>query len=473
MHFQSFGVGLVLATTIATSAGCESTGGDVLTPVQDGSSGGDGAPGSGDGSGGLVADATMNDAPASDATTSDARVGDATVGDATPESDGGDASLGPLEGGTVDGGGMAGGDAAVACGDSGQVCAPLQCTGVTCSCLVACDVALVQRSDGSLWRYSETAGAAPIPVKMQDGSLFLAGSFGVSQSPLACGVRRSDATAWCWDLVAPVCDAGSCSGTSELGNNSTTQSVSPVQVVTSTGTPLTNVASIAVALFGGTACAVDGAGGAWCWGGDFLGALGTGATTAETNFAAPVLTAGGGPPLAGVVQIATELWITCARKTDGTVWCWGFTNPSPLADGSQIVSFPVQVSLPAKATSINVDEFNACALLADTTVWCWATAEGGAFVMGATPTELLAAQGTPFVGALSVAVDNTVAHAAKSDGSVWLWYPNQPYAQPETPAVHDAFVLCQSGFDEPSYIDTNGLFHNQSNPDGGVPVSCP
>lgn len=63
------------------------------------------------------------------------------------------------------------------------------------------------------------------------------------------------------------------------------------------------------------ACAiVDG--GVLCWGENGLGVLGDGTTTTRTTPTAV-------PGLDGVVEIASGQTVTCARRSDDTVWCWG------------------------------------------------------------------------------------------------------------------------------------------------------
>jgi hypothetical protein len=437
-------VGICVATLTAVGGGCGSTSGDVLTSTPD--SGGD-------------------DGSAGNTETSTARDGSAGTGDASPGNAGGGSSDVATEDGPVP----------AACGNAGLTCAaPLACAGVACTCIVACDMRTVQRSDGSLWLYS--SGTVPAaPIQMQDGSLFLAASFSTALDDVSCGVRKSDATVWCWDPPgATGCDSGSqCAVTAQgdLGNGSTTQSAWPVQVVTSDGKPLANLASVAVSLFGGTACAVDGAGSAWCWGRGYFEALGTGSSN-DSLVATPVLTAAGGPQLTGVAEIATNYWGSCARKTDGSVWCWG-NGSSEYGDDP----FPVPMSLPAQATAIGIDESKACARLSDGSLWCWGTPSDFGIAASGAPTQLLVAQGTAFAGAMTVTADNTAVHTVKADGSIWEWPTlGAAYAEPQSTgvgAIDDAFVLCRSGTNFPTYVDTSGVFHDPDNIDGLASVPCP
>jgi hypothetical protein len=472
MRPEALGVSLGLATTIALSVGCGSTGGDVLTPALDGASGSDGSQGGADGArgqdggGGPGVDGGQGETGA-----------DEVGSDATRLDGSNDAGA---DRGADDGaGGSDGAETAPPepCGDSGAVCAaPEVCAGAACSCLVACSVGVVQRSDGSLWWYAFSEGAAPVPVRSSDGSLFIASSFSATYEYSACAVRRSDATVWCWDAPGSVCDGGTtCITTTygDLGNDSTTPSLLPVEVVTTDGKPLANVQTVRLGWDGEESCAVDQTGAAFCWGANIGGALGTGTTT-DAHVATPVLTAAGGPQLTGVADVVIDLARACARKTDGTVWCWGQGAP---ADAGGIAPFPEQVPLSAKALSLSLDEYTTCAVLADTTVWCWGE---GYFGASSSPTQMLTSSGDPFTGAVAVTVDETDLHVLKSDGSIWFWGDGSMSTGPLStvgPNTYTgdtkAFLLCQSNHFFPTFVDTQGVFHDEFDETDAIQVTCP
>ena len=46
-----------------------------------------------------------------------------------------------------------------------------------------------------------------------------------------------------------------------------------------------------------------------------------------------------------VVAVAPGMRHICARKTDGTVWCWGKNDRGQLGDGTKVDrAFPVKVT---------------------------------------------------------------------------------------------------------------------------------
>jgi alpha-tubulin suppressor-like RCC1 family protein len=358
-----------------------------------------------------------------------------------------------------------------ACGDSGLACAESEeCTGAGCTCVVACDNGLVQRTDGTLWQYSSPE-EAPIEVALADASPLVATSFSSSYAYLSCAVKK-DGTVWCWTSPAFTdCDAGSsaCAETNangELGNGTTAPSAVPTQVVVANGSPLTNIRYVSVAESSGNACAVGSEGGLWCWGfgWDY-------STTTESLYAAPVLTSAGGSPFSDVAQVAEYSDRACARRTDGTVWCWGYIG----ADAGT-VAYPTQVVLPDSALEIAVDEEYEMALTADGHVWVWQDANLAPTEVDAAPDPL-----GPLSGVIHIQGLDNMACAEKADRSLWCWqYSGIPFTAQELTTreseggyglVSDVFDLCAKAT-APSFIDTNGIFYLTFFP-VTTPTVCP
>lgn len=101
----------------------------------------------------------------------------------------------------------------------------------------------------------------------------------------------------------------------QIGNNTTTNQPAPVKVQGLTS------GVTAIAASENQTCAVVG-GAAKCWGGNGSGILGDGNCDSSTchNSSVPVSVSG---LSSGVKDIGASRLLTCAIKTDGSVWCWG------------------------------------------------------------------------------------------------------------------------------------------------------
>ncbi len=123
-------------------------------------------------------------------------------------------------------------------------------------------------------------------------------------------------------------------------------------------------------------CAIKNDGTLWCWGRSYSGQLGLGdvlpnATLqqVQANLVAPL----------DWLEVKSNFRTTCARKSDLTLWCWGFNQRAQQGNGSRVNSFlPVQTTgVEVGATVENdwvglfVGDFFSCAQQSDQTVWCW------------------------------------------------------------------------------------------------------
>jgi alpha-tubulin suppressor-like RCC1 family protein len=117
----------------------------------------------------------------------------------------------------------------------------------------------------------------------------------------------------------------------QLGNGSNVDSANPVVVLDPTGmSSLKNIVAVSVGEF--SACAIDSDGHAYCWGFNGYGQLGDGIRNNSTLPVA-VKSPDGSGQLEDVVEISTGYRHACARKSDGTVLCWGKDEGSGIGDG--------------------------------------------------------------------------------------------------------------------------------------------
>jgi alpha-tubulin suppressor-like RCC1 family protein len=213
---------------------------------------------------------------------------------------------------------------------------------------------------------------------------------------------RSDGTVWAWgsNLLG------------ELGDGSTTNRSTPVQVA-----GLTGVTQVAAGQEFSLALRSDGT--VWAWGGNGAGQLGRGTVTAREVTAAPV------SGLAGVTKIAAGCGFSLALRSDGTVWAWGFNNVGQLGIGGTASSVvPVKITGVSQVTAIAAGFDSAVAVVAGgASVWAWGGNDSGQLGDGT-----LAGRATPVrvtqIGTVHIAgaaAGYKFAAILGTDGSVWAW----------------------------------------------------
>jgi alpha-tubulin suppressor-like RCC1 family protein len=215
---------------------------------------------------------------------------------------------------------------------------------------------------------------------------------------------RSDGTVWSW--------GGNWSG--QIGDGTTTQRNSPVQV-----SGLTGMTAISVGFGHNMALKNDGT--VWAWGDNERGQLGDGTTTQRTT---PVQVSG----LTNVIAIGAGANESYALKADGTVWAWGWDNYGQLGDGTTTnTTSPIQVHGLTNVVSIVSGGCFCYALKADGTVWSWGLNNCGQLGIGTTtnmgiPTQLI---GLTNITAVSSGYEHGAA--LKNDGTVYMWGRNDNY----------------------------------------------
>jgi alpha-tubulin suppressor-like RCC1 family protein len=167
---------------------------------------------------------------------------------------------------------------------------------------------------------------------------------------------KSNGTLWCWGHN----DSG------QLGNNSTTNAVTPVQV----GSDSTWIAG---SVGFNSTCAIKSNGTLWCWGDNSYGQLGNGSIDASLVPAQSTQS--------GVATVSVADEHACAVTTAATLWCWGKGTTGELGDGSHLSSSsPVQVTgswtaVTAGQTNPEGSPGHTCALQTNSTLWCWGSAD--------------------------------------------------------------------------------------------------
>lgn len=261
------------------------------------------------------------------------------------------------------------------------------------------------KADGSLWCWGYNEFGQVGDGTFNNNTIpMMVSALGNSVSEVSVGfqhtfARTMDGSLWQWGL---------------LGSARSSAAPLPVHFSIS-GAPIA-----ALAASGGATCARKTDGSLWCWGGNQLGQLGNG-TTSDTAVVEPVQVSALGT---SVAEVSTGNYHTCARKTDGSLWCWGLNSWAQLGDGTTVDrSTPVQISaLGTSVVEVAVGTAHTCARKSDGSVWCWGDNRYGQLGDGTTVDQAIPVH----VSSLGTAVAEVSAGqeytcARKTDGSLWCW----------------------------------------------------
>ena len=192
----------------------------------------------------------------------------------------------------------------------------------------------------------------------------------------------------------------------QLGNNTQTNHLTAVDVLTDTSTYLTNITSISLGF--DHSCALHSSRRMYCWGAGSSGQLGHHDQTyyntrgdQSYGFDLPVASlvkTGSGArdlPLREIIQIATAVSYTCALTQTGGVKCWGKNSFGQLGNGglNQIPNFfPADVVSGAAGSTalgsiaqISANSGTTCARTEDDKVKCWGLGYFGTLGNGTSP----------------------------------------------------------------------------------------
>jgi alpha-tubulin suppressor-like RCC1 family protein len=199
---------------------------------------------------------------------------------------------------------------------------------------------------------------------------------------------------------------------------------------------------VQVAAGPGVSCALTMSGRVYCWGSNQYGALGDG-TASNHSQATEIAQDINGQPFTGVTEISIGGDFVCARKGDGSIWCWGAGDLGQLGDGHTstdggiyIVRSPKKVQV--TGASVLAGAFHTCLPNGSGAFVCFGSNYGGELghapgSQGDTQAPYLlgtiAANGTPLngpsiQGETQASMGWFFGCARKMDTSVWCWGSN-------------------------------------------------
>jgi alpha-tubulin suppressor-like RCC1 family protein len=218
-----------------------------------------------------------------------------------------------------------------------------------------------------------TTQSTPVQVVGVGGTGVLSGVTSVSAGTSHTCARTEEGYAYCWGSGA----------NGQLGNNATpTTQSTPVQVV---GVGGTGVLSGVTSVSAGTShtCARTEEGYAYCWGQGDIGRLGNNSTSSSST-PVQVVGVGGTGVLSGVTSVSAGSAHTCARTEEGYAYCWGSGTSGRLGNNDTAQSeTPVQVvgvggtGVLSGVTSVSAGSAHTCARTEEGYAYCWGSGTSG------------------------------------------------------------------------------------------------
>lgn len=126
-------------------------------------------------------------------------------------------------------------------------------------------------------------------------------------------------------------------------------------------------------------CVLNHGGERRCWGWNGDGQLGLGVVEGK-KYPTPTLAPDGDPQWA---EITSGWYHSCGLARDGSAWCWGNNaNGAAAAPGGGELASPRRVDDAANWIALAAGGFHSCGLRGDGTVWCWGLNASGELGVG-------------------------------------------------------------------------------------------
>ena len=227
----------------------------------------------------------------------------------------------------------------------------------------------------------------------------------VSVGGYTTGAIKTDGTLWLWGEGAG----------GQLGDNTVLKKSSPVQTITGGN----NWKYVSIAGYNGTAIKTDGT--LWLWGSNHIGQLGDNTTV---NKSSPIQVMTGGNW--SIISNSSYNNAVAGIKTDGTLWVWGYNASGQLGDNTTIdKSSPVQIITGGTWRSVDSMASNMAGIKSDGTLWTWGFNDSGQLGDNTTITRSSPVQ--TVAGGNNwrrVACGQNHMSAVKTDGTLWTWGSN-------------------------------------------------
>jgi alpha-tubulin suppressor-like RCC1 family protein len=224
----------------------------------------------------------------------------------------------------------------------------------------------------------------------------------------------TDGQAWCW--------GDNSHGQLGIGGNQNLAR-SPI-LVAALGN---DVARIAASESSAHTCAMSNEGKLWCWGANSDGQLGD-STRTDRKVPVQIASTRSGAPFGEVTDACTGALHTCARRADGSTWCWGSNDQGQLGNGAfdkARAKRPVRVDLEGEVAqgTLSCGANHTCAILESGSLECWGDNSHGQLGNGtignqaSVPAPVVGLDGVPV--RVSADADRTCAQLDNETTACW------------------------------------------------------
>lgn len=263
-------------------------------------------------------------------------------------------------------------------------------------------------------RYGQLANAAisssSVPVSVQNAATWNTVSAGTYHTCAITNndVANADQRLYCWGD----------NSYGQLGINSTTSASTPTPV---------DIGGRWIAVSAGAyhSCGINfpvssTSGTLWCWGANGYGQVGV--NSAEGKFVVPIKMGEDND----WIRVSTGDYHTCALKTTGALWCWGYNAYGQVGVGNRTVEIPpTLINSGTQWKTVTAGGHHTCAITVGDELRCWGANDNGQLGMGNNQDRLVPATIQTNVAKIWTAITAGSKHTcAITGGELWCWGDN-------------------------------------------------